>query len=337
MNVISVGAGIIIFVFSLVVYFKIYFLSHEKWFPLRWFALGAMIAFFLIGYMVFEYFLVTGKEIFDLHSVIAQVFLWGSLFVLYCAWIFHEVIKEKEAARKALAEANEKLKELDRMKSNFLSNISHELRTPLSMIKGFAATILHEKDIDPKNLREFLQIIEEESERLNRLINRLLNLSRMEIGKIRANKKEFDLAAAARQVMEGYKTQLAVKELILKSDLPKSVIVNADQQGFKEVLSHLLENSIQYTRTRGKIEVSVLDKGDEVLVSVSDTGCGIPKDELPHIFERFYKVEHPAEQVGGVGMGLAIVKSIVNAHGGEMSVESEPEKGSRFSFTLPKT
>lgn len=191
--------------------------------------------------------------------------------------------------------------------------------------------------MDPGNRLEFLQIIEEDSERLNKLINRLLNLSRMEIGKIKANKKEFDLAAAARQVMEGYKTQLAMKELILKSDLPQSMIVSADQQGFKEALSHLLENSIQYTRTRGKIEVSVLDKGDEALVSVSDTGCGIPKDEIPHIFERFYKVEHPAEQVGGVGMGLAIVKSIVNSHGGEVSVESEPEKGSRFSFTLPKT
>ncbi len=246
--------------------------------------------------------------------------------------------------------ANEKLKELDKMKSNFLSNISHELRTPLSMIKGFASTILQEKDIDPKNLREFLQIIDEESGRLNDLITRLLNLSRIEVGGIRINKNDFDLSAAAREVMDTYKSFCAIKKLTLEGDMPERFQIFADQQYFKEAFSHLLENAIQYTNGGGMIKVVIRENDNEAVISVSDTGCGIPKDELPHIFERFYKVERPAEKVGGIGLGLAMVKYIIEAQGGKIWVESPPAclpvgkagrageagKGTRFAFSLPK-
>jgi len=242
-----------------------------------------------------------------------------------------------EQRTQELEEANERLKELDRMKSNFLSNISHELRTPLTSIKGFTETILREKDMEEKNRMEFLQIIKEDTERLTNLINRLLNLSRIEVGKIKPKKENIDLIAAVKEVIEGYKSQARLKQLNLVHELPDNLpLIYADPGNIKEILSQLLDNSIKYTEKYGRVAVLVKDQGKEVSVSVMDNGCGIPKEELPHIFDKFYKVERPAEQVGGIGMGLALVKSIVEAHGGKVEVESEVGKGSKFGFTLPK-
>jgi len=242
-----------------------------------------------------------------------------------------------EQRTQELEEANERLKELDRMKSNFLSNVSHELRTPLASIKGFTETILREKDMDENNRQEFLQIVSEETERLATLINRLLNFSRIEIGRIKLKKENIDLIAAVKEVIEGYKSQARLKRLNLVHELPENLpLIYADSGNIKEALSQLLENAIKYTEKYGRVAVSVKDQGDEVSVSISDNGVGIPKEELPHIFDKFYKVERPAEQVGGIGMGLALVKSIVEAHGGKVEIESEVGKGSKFSFTLPK-
>lgn len=229
-----------------------------------------------------------------------------------------------------------KLQELDRLKSNFLSNISHELRTPLASIKGFIYMIRQEKDMNETSREEFMKIIEEETERLTVLINRLLNLSRMEIDRIILNKSIFDLVAAVNEVTDSYKSPAMVKGIDLKTNLPISLDIFADQKYFKEALCQLMENSIRYTGGHGVIEVSAQSRDGEVIFSVSDTGCGIPGNELTHIFDKFYKVEKPAEQVGGIGLGLALVKRIVEAHGGEISVESEVGKGTRFTFSLPK-
>ena len=249
--------------------------------------------------------------------------------------IARDITERKEKTRELKA-ANERLKELDKMKSNFLSNISHELRTPLASIKGFTETILKEKDMDEKTRVEFMKNIEEDAERLILLINRLLDLSRIEIGKLKINKKEMDLIEAVREVIDSFKTNARIKELTINIDLPdKQLLINADPENIKEAIGQLLENAIKFTANYGNIYISVKDQENEVIVSISDTGPGIPKDELPHIFDRFYKIEKPAEQVGGIGMGLALVKNIVEAHGGKVSVESEVGKGSKFSFSLP--
>ena len=329
LNIISVGTGIVIFILSLVLYSRIYLFAGTKRYSLRWLILCFLVTLFLIGYLAFEHFLITGEEMFDYKAIVSQVFLWGSVFVLFCAWIFYATVREMDAS-------NEMLKELDRMKSNFLSNISHELHTPLASIKGFTHTILQEKKMEEKDRIEFMHIISEESERLSKLITRLLNLSRIEVGRIRIDRKIFDLSAAAREVMNSYKTSLMIKELTLESDLPQALPIYADQHYFKEALNQLLENAVQYTNKGGMIKIFIRDNADKATISVSDTGCGIPKEDLPHIFERFYKVERPAEKVGGIGMGLAVVKYIVEAHGGTISVESEAGKGTTFGFTLPK-
>jgi len=247
-----------------------------------------------------------------------------------------ELEKRVKERTKELEEANERLKELDRMKSNFLSNISHELRTPLTSIKGFTKTILSEKDMAEETREEFMNNIKEDAEKLTLLINRLLDLSRIEIGKLKINKKEMNLTEAVSEAINSFKTDARIKELILNIDLPdKQLLINADPENIKEAIGQLLDNAIKYTANKGNIYISVKDQEDEIIVSISDTGAGIPWDEIPYIFDRFYKVERPAEQVGGIGMGLALVKSIVEAHGGKVSVESEVRKGSKFSFTLP--
>jgi signal transduction histidine kinase len=229
-----------------------------------------------------------------------------------------------------------RLQELDRLKSNFLSNISHELRTPLASIKGFIYMIRREKDMDEKTREEFMRIIEEETERLTGLINRLLNLSRIEIDRIILNKIEFDLVDAVREVTDSYKSPTSVKWIDLRTSLPPRLVILADQKYFKEALCQLLDNSVRYTDKQGVIEVSARPAEGKVLLSVSDTGCGIPEDELPHIFNQFYKVEKPAQHVGGIGLGLALVKRIVEAHGGEISVESGVGKGTKFTFSIPQ-
>jgi PAS domain S-box-containing protein len=236
-----------------------------------------------------------------------------------------------------LEDANEKLRELDRMKSNFLSNVSHELRTPLASIKGFVETIVRERDMDEETRQEFLEIVMLDSERLNLLINRLLNLSRLEIGKIKLKKENIDLLAVIRDVIASFGTQARLKKLTLIVELPQNLpLIYADPQYIKEVLVQLVDNSIKYTESEGCITVSVWNKDSDVVISVTDTGIGIPENELPHIFDMFYKVERPAEQVGGIGLGMALVKYIVEAHGGRIRLESKVGKGTKFSFNLPR-
>jgi PAS domain S-box-containing protein len=257
--------------------------------------------------------------------------------------ILHDITERRQAEEllkkqtRGLEEANEKLRELDRMKSNFLSNVSHELRTPLASIKGFTETIIREKDMDENNRQEFLNIIKEESDKLSTLINRLLNLSRLEIGKVKLKKEKIDLVAVIREVIASFGTQARLKELTLIGELPKNLPpIYADPENIKEVLAQLLDNSIKYTEKEGTIRVSVRDQDRNILVSVADTGVGIPGDMLPHIFDMFYKVERPAEQAEGIGMGMALVKYIVEAHGGRIKAESEVGKGSEFIITLPR-
>lgn len=336
LNVVSVGLGIIMFICALAYYFRIYTLSRAKGHSLNWLILPGLLIIFLIGYIAFEYFLITRREFIDYKTIVSQVFLWGAVFTVICALSIYDNIIVIFKNENELKVTNTRLKELDRMKSNFISNISHELRTPLASIKGFTDTILSEKEMDEKNRFEFLHIIEEETEKLTRLINRLINLSRVELGKIKLKREEFDISSAAREVISSYRSQLELKRLNFEAKLPEKLQVNADPQNFKEALSQILDNSIKFTREYGLIILSVIDKAMDVLVSVSDTGMGIPKEDIPFIFDKFYKVEHPVEQVGGIGIGLALVKSIVEAHSGRIDVESEVGRGTRVTFSIPK-
>ncbi|MCR4399785.1 MAG: cell wall metabolism sensor histidine kinase WalK [Syntrophomonadaceae bacterium] len=224
----------------------------------------------------------------------------------------------------------------DRMRSEFVANVSHELRTPLTAIKGFVETLLDGALEDTLLCRRFLTIIDSETNRLTRLIDDLLSLSAIESKERRLTLKPTHMVHAVRQVMNVLAPQAREKRLRLEIiSNPGLPAVNADEDLVGQVLINLIDNAIKYTPDEGRIVVRVRRSGDRIITSISDTGCGIPAESLPRLFERFYRVDKArSRELGGTGLGLAIVKHIVESHGGEVAVESQVGKGSTFSFSL---
>jgi two-component system phosphate regulon sensor histidine kinase PhoR len=230
------------------------------------------------------------------------------------------------------------IRRLERVRAEFVANVSHELKTPVTAVKGFAETLLEGALYNSRACEEFVTIIGEEAERLNRLINDLLNLSRIESREMRLQLEPLELGPEIKQIADKIKPRFQKKELALSVAAPGyPVLALADRDRLEQVLLNLLENSLMYTPSGGQVEVGVQESGDMVVVSVEDNGIGIPPDDLPRIFERFYRVDRArSRKLGGTGLGLAIVKHIVDAHGGRVWVESAVGKGSTFYFTVKK-
>lgn len=227
-------------------------------------------------------------------------------------------------------------KELDEMKSRLLSTVSHELRTPLSSIKGFATTLLRE-DVtwDESTRREFLSIIDNESDRLSELISNLLDMSRMEAGSLRVEPEPVDLAPIVTETVTEFQVMTAMHQLstVVPPALPH---VWADPRRVRQVLRNLVENAIKYSPEGGSIVIRVEPRPDSLETSVTDSGLGITPQHLDRVFDRFYQADSAStRRVGGAGLGLSICKAIVEAHEGEIWVESQPGVGSTFHFTLP--
>jgi two-component system phosphate regulon sensor histidine kinase PhoR len=231
------------------------------------------------------------------------------------------------------------LRGVERMKSEFVSTVSHELRTPLTSIKGFIRTLLDDTDgyYDRETQMEFYRIIDTECDRLVRLINDLLNLSRIESGRaLDLVLGEVDLRELIGRVVDSQRayTDRHRFEVIVPADLPKLV---ADRDKIDQVLTNLLSNAVKYSPDGGRIVVSARDIGDtKVSVSVSDEGIGIPEDQIARLFTRFHRVDsRDSRKQYGTGIGLYLVKHLVEAHRGEVSVNSRPDEGSTFTFVLP--
>jgi two-component system phosphate regulon sensor histidine kinase PhoR len=233
------------------------------------------------------------------------------------------------------------IRRLERVRAEFVANVSHELKTPVTAIKGFAETLLEGALYNYRACEEFVTIIGEEAERLNRLINDLLSLSRIESKEFKLQLSTSDLGLEIKRIVEKVKPRFQKKGLVVHVAVPdQPVVLSVDRDQLEQVLLNLLENSLMYTPPGGRVEVNLQgnwDEPDQVVVSVRDTGIGIPREDLPRIFERFYRVDRTrSRKLGGTGLGLAIVKHIVEAQGGRVWVESEVGKGSTFYFTLQK-
>jgi two-component system phosphate regulon sensor histidine kinase PhoR len=229
-----------------------------------------------------------------------------------------------------------RMRRLEQAKSDFVSTVSHELRTPLTSIKAYTATLLREDvDFNPDTQREFLRIIEEETDRLTRLISDLLDVSRIESGKMELKTREFDFLKLLGIVLDKVMSQAEAHTL--RTSLPESLpLVMADPDKIEQVLLNLLGNAVKYSPRGGEIEVSVKEYPNKLECSVRDQGVGIPREHLSRIFEKFSRVDNRATRgIGGTGLGLYITRSIVEAHGGTIWAESMPGKGSVFHFTLP--
>jgi len=230
-------------------------------------------------------------------------------------------------------------KEIARMKTDFVSNVSHELKTPLASIKAYIEMLIDGEAEDEQTKRDFYDIISGETDRLHRLIENILNISRIESGVVKVVREPISLTGVVKRVLDVALPQARLKDLELEERLaPVFYQVEADEDMIYQAVMNLVSNAIKYTPSGGKIvvEVSVDERRGVVTCIVADSGAGIPAADLSHIFEKFYRVNANKKLAKGTGLGLTLVKHIVESvHNGELSVTSEEGQGSTFSFELP--
>ncbi|GAB4440973.1 MAG: ATP-binding protein [Chloroflexi bacterium OHK40] len=228
-------------------------------------------------------------------------------------------------------------KQEEELQNTFISVISHELKTPVSIIKGYASTLRRDDvQFTTQQYREGLEVIEEEADRLARQIQDLLDVSRLSAGGLRLDPADFSLAALAANVVRGFAPSAGEQfqfELRFPDDMPP---VHADYERTRQVFANLVSNAIKYSPEGGTIRIGGWPEGDVAVCYVSDQGAGIPPEEQEAIFRRFYRVDNRlARETQGSGLGLFLTRAIIEAHGGQIWVESQVGKGSRFVFTLP--
>jgi two-component system phosphate regulon sensor histidine kinase PhoR len=229
-------------------------------------------------------------------------------------------------------------KKAEGMRRDFVANVSHELRTPLTSLKGFIETLLAGAVRDPVQAERFLKMMEEDTARLARLIGDLLDLSRIEAGDIKLRMETLNLGDEIARAVSLFEERARAKKIVIENRVPENppVQVTADRDRLRQVLVNLLDNAVKFNRENGRISVDARPEPGAVRVRVEDTGIGIPREAVERVFERFFRVDKGRSRAeGGTGLGLAIVKHLVEAHGGEISCESNPGKGSVLSFTLP--
>ncbi len=247
---------------------------------------------------------------------------------------------ELELLNSELNTANERLKELDRQKTDFLNIVTHDIRTPLTSIRAYTDMLIMYKD-KPETLQrvyeEFLNIIKKESIRLGNLINDYLDLAKMESGQVTFRREPVDIRGIISDSVVTYHGEAIEKGINLRYFIADDVpVVTADDGKVRQVAANILSNAVKYTPQGGTVAVSAVKKGDNIEISIEDTGPGIPKEYHEKVFERFVQLEGGKERAKkGTGLGLPIVKNIVEHHGGKVWVESEEGKGAKFIFTLP--
>lgn len=255
-------------------------------------------------------------------------------------WKSHQELEQRVNHRtKELALANEKLRNIDKLKSDFVSAVSHELRTPLTSIKGYAAILIAEKlGPLPPAVKERLEKINKHSDSLTKLVNDLLDISRIESGKTGMKLERVNLTEIAEEVSDIIMPQLKEKNIRLVLELPQEIpLCLADKTQIGRVFTNLLSNALKFTPEKGSISIKVKDSKNLAQVDIHDTGIGIAEDDLARIFEEFYRIDNPInQQIKGTGLGLSLVKHIIEAHKGKIWVTSALNKGTTFSFTLPK-
>jgi two-component system phosphate regulon sensor histidine kinase PhoR len=229
------------------------------------------------------------------------------------------------------------LRRLERVRQDFVANVSHEFRTPLTAIQGFAETLLGGALDDPAHRSRFVEIIRDHATRLARLTEDLLELSRIEAGQLKLELRPVSVPQLVNSCIETTQLTAGSKQLTLKGELPADLpAVQGDANRLQQVLQNLLDNAVQYTPPGGAISAEAACANGEVVVTVADTGIGIPQSDQSRIFERFYRVDAArSREAGGTGLGLSIARHIVEAHGGRIWVDSTVGEGSRFHFSIP--
>jgi len=402
-NVVSVIIGILLFLYAFGLLIRISTrtelrkLAEFKSFKIWWFVLVLFLVLFLLGYIFFLFYLIFQVELIDLKLVVAQIFLWGAVFVLLVFQLFRmalcKLVTTKEQLEEALKKAelssevktkalkaeaelhktrvlgklNEELqttvkklkdsrsatiymlKDLEdtkkrlelasQAKSDFLANMSHELRAPLNSIIGFSE-VLTDQTFGPINDRQkdYLNDILTSGKHLLSLINDILDLSKVEAGKMELTLVTFDLKVLLEESL------VLIKEKALKHGIQVELVVDpavgeikADERKIKQIVYNLLSNAAKFTPDGGQIKVAATKKENLVEISVKDTGIGLAQEDQGKVFDEFKQIEKSVtKKYAGTGLGLSLAKKLTELHGGKIWVESEGEgKGTTFSFTIP--
>ncbi|OIK12142.1 two-component sensor histidine kinase [Bacillus sp. MUM 116] len=293
-----------------------------------------------------------------IHLMYVVIVFFGSLLIIIAArYVVHPLVKLTEATRK-MAKGNfnivlptnrkdeigalsasfnvmaKELGKLDQMRQEFVSNVSHEIQSPLTSISGFSKA-LKQKKISEENRIRYLSIIEQESDRLSRLARNLLRLSHLQQDQLLLNLSNFRLDEQLRGVVIALEPQWSAKEIVTEIHL-KPITIEADEDQLKQVWTNLINNSIKFTPHQGKITIKAFLQNNLISVSITDTGIGIPEEERKDIFKPFHKVDKSRDpSIKGNGIGLSIVKQIVDLHHGEINVSEGPEGGAKFIVILP--
>jgi signal transduction histidine kinase len=266
----------------------------------------------------------TTLEAIGQHFMRTSFLILGVLSLLLAGGIaltYHNVSKEMALAK---------------LKSDFVSNVSHELRTPLSLIRLYAETLEMGRLTNPEKYQEYYQIIRKESERLTALINNILDFSRIEAGRKEYEFRETDLRELVHNTLESYRYQIEQHGFTFEEKIDPVPPMRVDREAMARSLLNLVNNALKYSQDRKYIGVNLYRDNGSVKLEVVDHGIGIPSQEQHKIFEKFYRVGDPlVHNTKGSGLGLSLVRHIVEAHGGEVSVDSAPGRGSKFVISLP--
>lgn len=249
-----------------------------------------------------------------------------------------ELQKKVSSATKELVDANVELKNLNELKTEFVSVVSHELRTPLTSIRGYVSLLLTDRLGGlTSQQKQSLKVVKTESERLSNLINDLLDLSRLEAGKTVLDLKKQSVETPIKEVISSLRIQAKPKKIKLSKKISAKPVFYFDAEKLKQVLYNIAGNAIKFTPEKGSVKITVDENKNYALISISDTGVGIPKDKVRHLFEPFFQIEgHLKRNAPGTGLGLTISKHIVELHHGQILVESTLKKGSTFTIKIPK-
>src|SRR5579884_73462 len=278
--------------------------------------------------------------VMDLTGTIASGWVSSALALAVGLSVLGRLLEEERevanARSRELAAANARLAELDRLKSDFVSMVSHELRTPLGLIKGYVGTLLRkDAPLDDETREEFLQVIDEETDRLTELVTNLLDMSRIEAGTLRIERHPVQMTRLLADCAERQRAREPGRALQVQ--MPASLpAVLADERRVAQVVDNLLTNATRYSLEPTPIRLVARAVSGDVEVHVVDEGIGIPADKLDQVFEKFFRVDtSDTRRFAGTGLGLAICRGIVQAHGGRIWVQSTPGQGSTFAFTIP--
>ncbi|WP_340001946.1 ATP-binding protein [Oceanobacillus sp. FSL K6-0127] len=278
------------------------------------------------------------QEVFESEqAVLREISLQGRIYVMLMTPLY-----DQSYIRGAVAVIRDMTEErrLDKLRKDFIANVSHELRTPISMLQGYSEAIVDDIADTKEAKNELAQIIHEESLRMGRLVNELLDLARMEAGQIQLNLEKTAIESYAKRVVNKFKS-LAIDNgielsLSLDIDFPEAIF---DPDRIEQVFTNLIDNALRHTSEGGKVHVTIANRENELYVEIEDSGSGIPEEDLPFVFERFYKADKSRvrnKEKKGTGLGLSIVKHLIDAHHGVILVKSKLNQGTAFSFRLPQ-